>query len=269
MKVSIVTVVYNGEKTVGSAIQSVANQSYPEIEYIIVDGDSKDGTRELVESYGDVVSRFISEPDNGIYDAMNKGLNACTGDIIGTLNADDLYAHDHVIENIVKKLEETESDALYADLVFVDPQSHELVRYWKSGPFQRDRFLYGFMPPHPTFFVKRECYEKLGYFDLSLVSSADYELMLRFLYRHGITCTYLDEITILMRTGGQSNASLYNRLRANFEDMKSWGINQVKPLPVTTLLKFAHKIPQFFRRPGKELRQKLGNLKLLENPQKS
>lgn len=263
MKVSIVTVVYNGEKTISTAIESVLNQSYQDIEYIIVDGNSSDRTKEIVTSYQDRISKFVSEPDKGIYDGMNKGLALCTGDLVGTLNADDLHAHENVIENIVSRIQETGSQALYADLVFVDPDTHKLVRYWKSGDFQRERYLYGFMPPHPTFFVRRECYEKYGTFDLSLVSSADYELMLRLLYRHEISCAYLDEITILMRTGGQSNASLYNRLRANFEDMKSWGINGVKPLLVTTPLKFAHKIPQFFRTPDEEARRKLTNLKLL------
>ncbi|MEM7040371.1 MAG: glycosyltransferase family 2 protein, partial [Bacteroidota bacterium] len=192
MKVSIVTVVYNGEATIGEAIASVAAQDYPNIEYIVVDGASKDGTLKVIEGYRDQIATLVSEPDKGIYDAMNKGLKLATGDVIGILNADDVLADVGVISAVVKQMETSGAEALVGDLVFFRESAPEkVVRYYSSKGFQLKRFEKGDMPPHPTFYVRREVYEKYGYFNLDYRIVADFELMLRFLYTQKIPFTYL------------------------------------------------------------------------------
>ena len=199
MKVSIITVTYNSADTLQSCIDSVANQSYKNIEHIVIDGNSKDNTLEIIQKNTSVL-RYISEPDNGLYDAMNKGLKLVSGDVIGILNSDDIYENNDVISDVVNALGSYE--ALYTDLCYVDSHDINLVgRYWKSGEYNRKSFKYGWMPPHPTLFLRREVYEKYGDFNLELKSSADYELMLRFLYKEGVEAVYLPKITVKMREG--------------------------------------------------------------------
>lgn len=245
-KVSIVTVTYNSESYLRTCIESVINQSYPKIEFIIVDGNSKDNSVQIVRSYGDKIQKFVSEPDKGIYDAMNKGVGMATGDIVGILNSDDLYLNDSVVEKIVQ-LFDSSTDALYGDLVYTQQDDiSKIVRYWKSGSFSPGKMKRGWMPPHPTFFVRRELYDKYGKFSLNLRSSADYELMLRFLLKHKIRVKYLPEVLVKMRAGGQSNSSIKNRLKANKEDREAWRMNGLKPQFYTFLLKPIRKIGQFF-----------------------
>ncbi len=246
MKFSIITVVYNGANTISDCIESVVNQTYPDIEYIVIDGNSTDGTQDIVQSFGKKISIFKSEPDKGIYDAMNKGLDLASGDFIGILNADDFYRNDRVIENIARKLLDSSADGLYGDLVFVKPEDkNHVVRNWKSGEFNKNKFLFGWMPPHPTFFLKRCFYEQYGGFRLDLGSAADYELMLRMIYKNNIKPVYLPEIIIKMRAGGVSNSSFINRLNANQNDKKAWKINNLKPYFFTVWLKPIRKIGQF------------------------
>ena len=247
MKVSIITVTYNSADTLQSCIDSVASQSYKNIEHIVIDGSSKDNTLEIIQK-NTSVSRYISEPDNGLYDAMNKGLKLASGDVIGFLNSDDIYENKDVIFDVVNALGRHE--ALYTDLCYVDPHDTNLVsRYWKSGRYNRNSFKYGWMPPHPTLFLKREVYEKYGEFNLELKSSADYEIMLRFLYKEGVETVYLPKITIKMREGGVSNRSLKNRIKANKEDRKAWKINSLKMPFFLPILKPLRKIPQYFQKP--------------------
>ncbi len=247
MKVSIVTVVYNNETTIADAINSVLDQDYHDIEYIVVDGASKDGTMDIIKQYSNKISKVISEPDKGIYDAMNKGVALATGDVVGILNSDDFYLNSTVISSIVEKMISDGVDSVYGDLVYVDPVDTKVVkRYWQSGSFRRRRFLYGWMPPHPTFFVKSEIYEKHGLFNLSLRSAADYEFMLRVLYKYKISSSYLKEIVTVMRDGGNSNASIKNRIKGNNEDVLAWKINELKPFFFTRYFKPLRKIPQFF-----------------------
>jgi glycosyltransferase involved in cell wall biosynthesis len=249
MKVSIITIAYNAEETISDTIKSVINQSYENIEYIIVDGASKDKTVSIVRSFGFKVSKFISEPDKGIYDAMNKGLALATGDIIGILNADDIYADSNVITDVVKKFEVEKAEGLYADLVYVKREdTNKITRYWRSGNYSKGKFLKGWMPPHPTFFVKREIYEKYGNFNLDLRSAADYEIMLRFIHKHEIKITYLPRVITKMRVGGQSNVTLKNRIKANKEDREAWRINGLKPGVFTMIRKPLSKVGQFFRK---------------------
>ena len=246
MKVSIITVTYNSADTLQDCIDSVANQSYKNIEHIVIDGNSKDDTLEIIQN-NTFVSRYISEPDNGLYDAMNKGLKLASGDVIGILNSDDIYDNKDVISDVVNALGRYE--ALYTDLCYVDPHDTNLVRrYWKSGGYNRNSFKYGWMPPHPTLFLKREVYEKYGNFNLELKSAADYELMLRFLYKEAVEAVYLPKITVKMREGGVSNQSLKHRIKANKEDRKAWKINGLKIPFLLQILKPLRKIPQYFQK---------------------
>ena len=232
MKVSIITVAYNSSKTIKETINSVLAQTYNNIEYIIVDGKSTDGTVELVQSYGDKISRFVSEKDNGIYDAINKGVKMATGDVVGILNSDDILSHNRIIQGVIDTFEQEQVDSVYGDLKYVSPTDNsKTVRYWKSGDYNRNKFIFGWMPPHPTFYVKRKAYEQFGLFDTNLKSAADYELMLRFLYKHKISAAYINEVMVYMKTGGQSNASLLNHILGNKEDRKAW-INNISDQPI-------------------------------------
>lgn len=246
MKVSIITIAYNSEETIEDTIKSVVAQSYPNVEYIVVDGASKDGTMAIVNRYKDGIAKIISEPDKGIYDAMNKGVQAATGDLIGILNSDDLYAHTEVIGRVVERI--GEQQGLYADLVYVDREDTEnITRYWKSGAYKKGAFRKGWMPPHPTFFVRKECYEQFGTYSLELRSAADYELMLRFIHKNEISLVYLPETIIKMRVGGQSNVTLKNRLAANKEDRMAWKMNGYSP-GLATVRKPLSKISQFMKK---------------------
>jgi glycosyltransferase involved in cell wall biosynthesis len=246
MKVSIITVVLDNADTIGDAIDSVLGQDYPDVEYIIVDGQSTDGTLEKIQLYGDRISKVVTGKDGGIYFAMNKGLSLATGEIIAILNADDVYKHSSVISNMVALMTAKGVDSAYADLQYVKRDNLKaVVRHWHAGQLKRDSFIYGWMPPHPTFFVRRAVYEKYGNFNTTLRSAADYELMLRFLYKEKISTAYLPEVTILMRLGGKSNSALSNRVKANNEDKKAWQLNGLRMSFYTTLLKPIRKIPQF------------------------
>ncbi len=245
MKVSIITVVYNGVETIKDTIESILAQTYPEIEYIIIDGGSKDGTVELVRSYGTRIAQFVSEPDKGLYDAMNKGIQRATGDVIGLLNADDFYRHQDVISHVVETFGRTKSDAVYGDMLYVDRNDvYNVRRYFRSGRYSSGAFLWGWMPGHLSFFAKKKLYDQYGLFRLDLKSAADYELMLRFIHKHRISLTYMDETTIVMREGGVSNGSLKNWLRGNLEDRRAWELNGIKPYPFTLFFKPLRKLPQ-------------------------
>ena len=247
MRVSIITPAFNSAKTIADTVDSVKRQTYPDIEHMVVDGASTDTTLMIVRQRSAHVS-IVSEPDNGIYDAMNKGIRQSTGDIIGILNSDDFYKTSDIIAEIVAMFEGTGCDAVYGDLVYVDARNTDrIVRTWKAGAFRRSKFLHGWMPPHPTFFARRQCYEEYGLYDTDLRSSADYELMLRFLYRFEVPVSYLPQCMVCMRTGGQSNASLSNRLKANREDRLAWKKNGLEPHFYTTWLKPIRKIPQFLK----------------------
>lgn len=247
MKVSIITVTYNSAETVEQTILSVINQTYPNIEYIIIDGGSSDDTLNIAAKFKDKIARIVSEKDRGIYDALNKGISMASGDVIGLLHSDDFYIHNKVVEQYVDQFNESNVDAVYSDLYYVDQtNTNTIIRKWKSGDYSPGAFLNGWMPPHPTFFVRKSIYKKFGEFDLRFQSAADYELMLRFIHKHGIKLRYLPEFTIKMRQGGKSNVSLANRLRANLEDRKAWEVNGIKPRFYTLYLKPLRKLIQFF-----------------------
>jgi glycosyltransferase involved in cell wall biosynthesis len=249
MKVSIITITYNSAETVEDTIKSVLAQDYRNIEYIIVDGASKDETMSIVNRYNEKIATILSEPDKGIYDAMNKGVRLATGDLIGILNSDDFYADDHVITDMVNALIAASAEACYADLVYVDRNdTSRVVRTWKSGEYRHGQFLRGWMPPHPTFFVKRSIYEAYGHYSLQLRSAADYELMLRFMHKHTIKVAYLPRVITKMRAGGQSNVTLKNRWKANREDRLAWKMNGLQPGFLTLIRKPLSKLLQFLPR---------------------
>ena len=246
MKITIVTPAFNSAATIRDTLESIQMQDYPQLEHIIIDGGSKDDTLKIIAEYPHI-NKVISEPDEGLYDAMNKGVRLATGEVVVVLNSDDFYTHSHVISRVAALLNETSADTLYADLEYVDAdKTNRVVRSWKAGSFRPEKFHRGWMPPHPTFFVRRHLYEQFGLFNTSLRFSADYELMLRFLLRHSVSVCYLPEVAVRMRTGGASNASLRNRFHANREDRLAWKINGLRPRFYTLYLKPLSKIGQYF-----------------------
>jgi len=242
MKISIITVVWNNKETIKDAIDSVLNQTFKDIEYIIVDGASSDGTVDIVKSYEDKITKFISEPDCGLYDAMNKGIALATGDVVGILNSDDFYIDEFVIEKVVKVFEEKEVDSMFADLVFVKSNDLEkTVRYYDSSRCFPEKFKYALYPAHPTFFVKKEIYDKYGYFKTDYKIAADFDIMARFLYSQRISFYYLNEVIIKMRVGGVSTS--FSSIWINsLEQLRVCKENNINTNFVNILLKYPSKI---------------------------
>lgn len=245
MTISIITATYNSAATLRDSLECISKQKYPGIEHIIVDGGSTDNTLRIVDDFPHI-EKVISEKDNGIYDAMNKGIRMSSGDIIGILNSDDMYTDDLVLSEVAKAFQDPAVMTVYGDLQYVDQADiTKIIRTWKTGPYQRKNFYYGWMPPHPTFFVRKEVYDRAGLFVTSLRSAADYELMLRILLKFGMSAFYIPRVLVKMRAGGVSNSSIWNRLRANKEDRLAWKLNNVKPYFFTLFVKPLRKIPQF------------------------
>ena len=217
MKVSIITVCYNSARTIGDTLQSVSEQSYGNIEHIIVDGQSGDNTLEVVATKGMHVTRLVSERDSGIYDAMNKGLALASGEVVGFLNSDDFYADAAVLAKIANVFQDPAVDACYGDLVYVTQDNSQVVRYWKSKPFTKGDFAKGWCPAHPTFYVRKSVIERLGYFDQSYKLAADVEFMMRYLERGQIRAVYIPHVLVRMRLGGASNQSWKNIVLQNKE----------------------------------------------------
>ncbi len=251
MKVSIITSVFNGKETIEQSINSVLSQTYKNIEYIVIDGGSTDRTQDVIQKYLSHITKLINIRDNGIYYALNKGIEESTGDIIGFLHADDFYTHDKVIQMVVSYMTMYNVDSCYGDLVYVAKNDIEkIIRYWKSGSYKEGLFKKGWMPPHPTFFVKREIYREYGNFNTELRISADYELMLRFLEKDKISTCYIPDILVKMRMGGTSNDTMIKLITKTVEDYMAWKINDLKSAFYTIPFKKISKIPQFFQRNG-------------------
>jgi len=253
MKFSIITSCYNPGNGIRTAIESVLSQDYPDIEYIIIDGASTDGTAELVKSYGGKIGRFISEPDKGFYDALNKGVRLATGDVIGFVNADDLLAGVNIISDIARGFDRTEVDGLYGDLEYVaKDDTARVIRYWRSGDFKYSSLHAGWMPPHPALYLKRRIYQRarLGdgdYFDTSFKIAADYDFMMRILGRLRVDVAYLPRVLVKMRVGGKSNKSISNIIKKSREDLAIMRKNGVGGF-VTLIFKNLRKLPQFIMR---------------------
>jgi glycosyltransferase len=245
MQITLITPVWNNVDTIADCLRSIYRQSEP-CQHIIVDGGSIDGTLEILEKEKAPDAILISEPDKGMYDAINKGLNLTTGDIVGVLNSDDFYADDTVLAKVAGAFSNLQIDACYGDLIYVDrTDTSKVVRNWRSGEYDRKKFYNGWMPPHPTFYLKRTHYEQHGGYRLDLGSAADYELMLRMLLKHRASAAYIPEVLVKMRNDGMSNASLKNRLQANRNDRAAWRINRLKPRPWTIASKPLRKMGQW------------------------
>lgn len=232
LKITVITVSYNAEKTIAYTLESVAKQDYPNIEHIIIDGGSTDATLELVKtSASSRIAKVISEKDNGLYDAMNKGIRVATGDVIGFINADDFYPSVHVLSDVAELFQNHQAESCYGDLCYVKQDNpEEVVRYWKSSPLPPDAFVNSWVPPHPTFFVRREIYDRLGGFNLDYKIAADFELMLRFLLVTSIRSIYLPKVLVHMRMGGTTNRSISNIIRQNKEIIRALRQHNYSPL---------------------------------------
>lgn len=248
MKVSVITVALNAAETIEKTIKSALNQDHNDLEYIVVDGGSTDGTLDIINKYKNNISKVISEPDNGIYDAMNKGFRSSSGTIIAALNGDDVYAGNSIVNRMVEFIERKDLDAAYGDLIYVDQRdTGHIKRFWKPGPYKKGAFCYGWVIPHPTFFCRKEIFEKYGYFNNEMQIAADFELMLRFIEKHRIKIDYLPEIIVKMRTGGKANV-LRGMIQGNKEIIKSFRLNGLRLSPLFFICKPITKISQLFAR---------------------
>jgi len=247
LKISVITACFNSQATIGEAIATLKQQTWPNIEHVVIDGASKDDTVSVARQTlggGDVL---VSEPDRGIYDALNKGLHHASGDVVGFLHSDDLLAHDEVLTKIAACFNDPSVGAVYGDLQYVNAADPgRVIRQWTSGHFSKTKLRRGWMPPHPTFFMRRELYQELGGFDLSYRISGDYDALLRYLSSENVKVAYLPEVLVKMRVGGASNGTLKQILRKSREDvtaMRSNGINPLLALPCKNL----SKLPQFVK----------------------
>ena len=248
-KVSIVTVSYNSVRTIADTIDSVLAQTYPSIEYLIIDGSSTDGTVDLIRSYSTRISKYISEPDMGMYDAINKGIRLATGDIVGLLHSNDFFYDNNVVEKVAEAFITSDINAVYGDVQFVDSENISTrVRYYSSKHFNPGKFRFGFMPAHPSFYVKRELFEKLGYYKVDYKIAADYELLIRFLYVNKIPSKYLEMPFIIMRMGGISNKSVFSNFTLNKEIVRACRENGIKTNYFFIYSKYLIKMFEFFRR---------------------
>ncbi|MDA8805038.1 glycosyltransferase [Candidatus Pelagibacter bacterium] len=252
MKVSIITVTLNSITTINDCINSVKEQKYNNIEHIIIDGGSTDGTLSLLESKKDQFAILVSELDKGIYDAMNKGINIATGDIIGFLNSDDFYVNENVISKIITLFKKNDSlEGCYSDLIYIDKfDITKTIRYWKSSEFRSGLFSKGWSPPHTTFFVRNSIYKKFGCFNLNYQISSDIDLMMRFLEIHRINVQYVPEIWIKMRMGGASNKSVRSIINQNLEVLNALAKNNLPSnFLIFSIFKIISRVKQFFQKP--------------------
>ncbi len=250
MRVSIITVCKNAAATIAGCIRSVQNQTHRELEHWIVDGASTDSTLAEIKASGHPREFLLSEPDEGLYEAMNKGLALASGEVIGFLHADDLYAHRRVLETVAGTMETGTLDACYADLAYVDPKDlNRITRFWKSEPYRPGLFRKGWMLPHPTFFARREVYEKLGNFDTRFTIGADWDLLLRFVEVNRIPTQYIPDLWIKMRTGGASNRSLTNIVLNNRQCLRAFAKYGLRPSPAYPFYKLYHRLSQFVGKP--------------------
>ena len=246
MKISIITAAYNSEKTIRDTLENVKNQMYKDIEHIIIDGASKDNTLAIVAEYPHV-KKVISEKDKGIYDAMNKGIQIATGDVIGILNSDDLYQDSTVIQQVMDQfIQNPTLDIIYGDLVYVKSDNvNKVVRNWKSNSYHNNFFDNGNVPPHPSLFVKKRIYEEAGFFNLDFKLAADYEFMLRIFKKHNFKSKYLNKVIVKMRLGGATNQSISNIKKQNIEILKAWEHNQLESPFLLMPLRIIKRLIQF------------------------
>jgi glycosyltransferase len=249
LKISVITVTYNSAATVVDTLRSVACQTHADIEHIVIDGGSRDATLALVAEHGRHVARVVSEPDKGIYDAMNKGLRLATGEFVGFLNSDDVFGSDASLERIALAGADPQADAVFGDLVYFNPgrPAKPQVRYWRAGTFAHAKLRLGWMPPHPTLYVRRQVIEQVGAFDANLRIAADYDFMLRLFSRPALKAVHVPQVLVHMRTGGASNRSISAMVRKSREDLAALRRPRAGGF-YTLVLKNLRKLPQFFAR---------------------
>lgn len=248
MRISVITSCFNSAQTIRATLESLRAQDYQELELIIVDGGSTDDTMSIVRDYDDIVSISVSEPDRGIYDALNKGIALSTGEVIGFLHSDDFFASPQSLSTIANAFKDQGVDAVYGDLDYVHRIDElKIVRQWRSKTFNKNLFYEGWMPAHPTFYLRKKHYSQFGTYDLSFRQSADYELMLRMLLKHELKAHYISQVLVKMRVGGASNVTLKNRWNANKEDARAWKKNGLKAKFYTRWMKPLSKVFQYFK----------------------
>lgn len=249
MKISIVTAVFNAVDSIEDTIQSVASQTHPDIEHIVVDGASTDGTMEVVDRHRNKLSKVISEPDQGIYDAMNKGLALATGDVIGFLNADDFYASDHVLADVLEAIQREDLDAAYGDVAFVRPEDRtRVVRRYRSDRFSPERLAWGWMPAHPALFLHRRVFDRFGPFRTDYRIAGDFEFVARAFKCGSLRSRYLPEVFVYMRTGGASTGGWRNTVLLNREVLRACRENAIPTHPLKVLSKYSLKFLEFLRK---------------------
>lgn len=255
LRITVITVCFNSARTIRETLASVASQAYDNLEHIIIDGSSRDGTVEIVRSWDGHPVRFLSEPDRGIFDAMNKGLRLATGDVVGFLNSDDVYYDAGVLKKVAETMSDARVDACYADLIYVEKNNlDKIVRFWKSCPFTPGLFGTGWVPPHPTFFARRRIFDRFGLFDLNYSLAADYELMARFLEKSQVHAVYIPQILVKMRYGGASNKNLSNIIKQNLEIYRALKKNNISFCALKFFsAKLISRIRQYASKPSLEL----------------
>ena len=256
MNITLITVCRNAAPVIAATLESALEQDHERMELIVIDGASTDGTVEILRDLEQRVNSspaplstlvLVSEPDNGIYDAMNKGLRLATGDVIGFLNAGDLLMDRGVIGKVVREFDSSGADAVYGDIIMVDENDiNKVHRTWRGSGYDRSNFSKGWMPPHVATFIKKSAYDRFGLFNTDLRIGADYEILLRFLYKHKIATVHLPEILVRFRLGGMSNGNIRQILQANREVRRSWGLNGLKAPPLLVTRKLWSKVMQFF-----------------------
>ena len=243
MKVSIITVCFNSSKTIEETIQSVLSQDYPNIEYLVIDGGSIDGTQTIIQKYQGKIASWVSEPDQGMYAAMNKGISMATGDVIGILNSDDVYVSSRAVSELMDVMSNANADVVFADLILVDPNNlNKVLRYYDSGRFQPRKFRWGWMPAHPTVFVKKKYYDRVGLFALDYQIAADYEMLIRILAIEKAPFAYLPKPMVRMRAGGASTAGLSRNWILNKEIVRACRENGIYTNMAMLLLKLPFKL---------------------------
>ena len=250
MKISIITVVYNNVKTIEQTIQSVLSQTYLDVEYIVIDGKSNDGTVEILNNYKSKIAKTISEKDNGMYDALNKGIQVATGDIVGIINADDRFANNNIVEKIANHfIENKTTDCVIGDIAFVDENNSEKIsRYYSSAKFNPSKFAWGFMPAHPTFYCKREYFQKLGGYKTDFDIASDYELLIRFLKVHQLKYNYMNMLMVLMNKGGKSTRGLKSTIKINKEIKIGCEMNGIYTNYFMLYSKYFLKVFEYFKK---------------------
>jgi len=248
LKISIITVSYNSEETIQDTFDSIRNQTYNNIEYIVIDGASSDKTVKIIKDNDDIIDKWISETDKGIYDAMNKGISISTGDYVGILNSDDVYINNNVISDVMLNFKRKNTDIVYGNILYVSHDLKKIIRYWKSSGYVYGSFRKGWHPPHPAFFCKRSLYNSHGDFDLELRVAADFDLMLRFFEVHKCSSFHIDKYLTKMRIGGESNNSIKNIIKGNKDVLRSFKKYSISPYPFYPIFRLLPKIREFFRR---------------------